>query len=115
MCEKSSTWYEEERSRILYTCEEKYDGNMVAFVIDLESQLTGLKLEHEALMNDLKNCVCSCDYCKYARTQDVLCDEADFNCSVCRYTEECKCLNCTNEDNHWEWRGMTDQKGSKQA
>lgn len=114
MCDKSSTWYEDERSRILYTCEEKYDGNMVAYVIDLESQLTGLKLEHEALLADLKNSV-NCDCCKYEHTMDTLCDESDFDCVSCRYTEECKCLNCTDKNNNWEWRGMTDQKGSEQA
>ena len=115
MHEKSSTWYEDERSRILYTCEEKYDGSMVAYVIDLESQLIGLRLAHEALMNDLKNCVCSCDYCKYTRTMDFLCDESDFDCVACRHTEECKCLGCTDKNNHWEWRGMPDEKGSDQA
>jgi len=107
MCER----HEDVRSRILYTCEEKYDGSMVAFVIDLESQLIGLKLERDQLMADLKS-IAACDFCKYDSTFDTLCDEADFDCVACRHTEECKCLGCTTKNNLWEWRGLTDQKGS---
>lgn len=46
------TAYEDMRSRILYTCEEKYDGSMVAYVIDLESQLTALKAELEQIRKE---------------------------------------------------------------
>lgn len=115
MRERSSTWYEDERSRILYTCEEKYDGSMVAFVIDLESQLIGLKLERDQLMADLKSGVESCNSCKHLKTMEFQCYDEEFNCSMCRYTEECKCLGCTSENNNWEWRGMPDEKGRDQA
>ena len=113
MCDMSSrpsTWYEEERSRILYACEEKYDGNMVAYVIELESQLIGLKLEHEAMLNDIKNIAVTCDICKYSNIFTPMCDEADCDCVACRYTEECKCLSCTSTNNNFEWRGIQDKK-----
>ncbi len=112
---KPSTWYEDERSRILYTCEEKYDGNMVAYVIDLESQLIGMKLERDQLMADLKSGFSICNFCKYDKFMVTHCDESDFDCVACRHTEECKCLGCTNKNNMWEWRGMPDEKGSDRA
>lgn len=81
MCDMSSrpsTWYEEERSRILYTCEEKYDGNMVAYVIDLESQLAERKLELDALIHCLG---VKCLVCKHADK-----DEDEEPCRDCDHT-----------------------------
>lgn len=59
---KPLTSYEDERSRILYTCEEKYDGSMVAYVIDLESQLKAAKTERDYLMK-LVHDVIGCSEC----------------------------------------------------
>ena len=95
---KPSTWYEDERSRILYTCEEKYDGNMVAYVIDLESQLTKLKQEQDEL---IKHLGVKCLICKHA---DL--DEDEGPCRICDYTNGYK---------SFVWRGLVDQKGSDQA
>ena len=98
MCEKSSTWYEEERSRILYTCEEKYDGNMVAFVIDLEKQIANLKLEQDMMIN----CgVVKCLVCKHGDLDE---DE-----------EPCRDCHRTNGYKGFVFRGISDQKGSDQA
>ena len=95
---KPSTLYEEERSRILYTCEEKYDGNMVAYVIDLESQMTQLKQEQDELIRCLG---VKCIICKHA---DLDVDEGP--CHVCDYTNGYK---------SFVWRGIQGQKEGDQA
>ena len=98
MCDKPSTWYEEERSRILYTCEEKYDGNMVAFVIDLETQLKKLQAERDALMKIVHDVV-GCPECIH--------EEKPISNPICK---DCGVLG-----KNWVWRGTPDQKGSDPA
>lgn len=90
------TAYEDMRSRILYTCEEKYDGSMVAYVIDLESQLTALRKERDQLMKDVST---SCECCVFI---DV--NSSEEPCSFCMKHDYC----------HFRWRGIQDQKGSEQ-
>lgn len=51
--ERPSTWYEDTRSRILYTCEERYDGSMVAYVMDLQRQLEEKQAALDALRRKL--------------------------------------------------------------
>lgn len=98
MREKSSTWYEDERSRILYTCEEKYDGNMVAYVIDMESQIICLRNERDHLMK-LVHDVIGCPECVH--------EEKPLDNPICKA--------CGVMGKNWAWRGMPDEKGSDRA
>ena len=94
---KDHPWYEEERSRILYTCEEKYDGNMVMLVLVLEEKLKKVQAERDQLFKDVTlGTVCEC----------CLHEEQPTNSPVCK---------TCNGRNNWVWRGMPDEKGSDQA
>lgn len=86
MREKSSTWYEDERSRILYTCEEKYDGNMVAFVIALEK-------ERDCLMKIVHD-VIGCPECIH--------EEKPADNPVCK--------SCGILGKNWVWRGIQESE-----
>ena len=101
MCDMSSrpsTWYEEERSRILYTCEEKFDGNMVAYVIDMENKMAALQQERDALEKIVHDVV-GCSECVHESNP----------------LEQPPCNGCGILGLNWKWRGIQDQKGSERA
>lgn len=94
MSSRPSTWYEEERSRILYTCEEKYDGNMIMLVMHLENELKKVQAERDALMK-------------------IVHDE--IQCGECIHIVEPHdnplCKDCGILAKNWVWRGIQEQKG----
>ena len=68
-----------------------------------------LKRERDALLHDLREAektACDCSHCRhYARLENEnLCEESDFMCLVCE--KECRCKTCTEDLNHYEWRGV---------
>ena len=93
MSSRPTTWYEEERSRILYTCEEKFDGNMVLLIIDLENQLKKVQAEHDALMKIVHDVV-GCPECIH--------EEKPHGNPICK---DCGILG-----KNWVWRGIREKK-----
>ena len=68
-----------------------------------------VKAERDALLHDLweaEKTDCDCSHCRhYARLEnEKLCEESDFMCPVCE--KECRCKTCTEDLNHYEWRGV---------
>lgn len=65
--EASSTHWEDVRREILYTCEERYDGSMVAYVLDLQRQLTAAQAKLDALRGKVLNArtLYSCEFCRF--------------------------------------------------
>jgi hypothetical protein len=98
MSSKPSTWYEEERSRILYACEENYDGNMIMLVMVQEEKLKKVQAERDALMKIVHDVV-GCSECVHEANP----------------LEQPPCNGCGILGLNWKWRGIQEQKGSERA
>lgn len=98
--QEASTRYEDMRSRILYTCEQQYDGSMVAYVKHLVDTIDQLEGALEYVLNE----------------RDQLLEDLRGDCGVCAHddkeADEEPCNRCALND-CWAWRGVPDQKGEK--
>ena len=94
MNERSSTWYEDMRRDILYTCEERFDGSMVMFVKHLQDELKKVQAERDVLLKITHNAV---------------------GCKVCAHDddphEHPACKDCGILGKNWVWRGIQERKG----
>lgn len=59
--------FEDVRREILHRCEERYDGSMVAYVLDLQRQLTAAQSELDYLRGKVlaARTVYACEFCQH--------------------------------------------------
>lgn len=116
--EKKSVQYDEMRSRILNTCDARFDGSMVDFVAYLTDKVDHMEHalekalnERDALLDDLKAVDIDCKTCAHSNENPDGCLSNDCDCRFC--PEACFCKVCTADKSNYKWRGIQNKEESK--
>ena len=94
---KDTTWY----------CDDHVSNDALAYIKQLEE-------EKAALLETLRNSDQECAYCKHDKVYGQACVDNDFLCGWCAVLEQCPCCDCTKQNDHWEWCGLSESAGGEE-